>query len=189
MQGPSRKHVKPGQLYFRTPKTMISKFKRPTAERIKQLEAAAAKSATPRPLGSSLKEQDPNLYALAKQRVLALQYGCGAKRFMEMCNAAGLDLRPEWERRLSGQMERTPGRERLFNMLRELERAGVRVTVAETETTFTLGQSVSEEAVMAIFKRHLPPTLKIIEVARKEGVPTSLIIVDNDSSTTSEHKS
>jgi hypothetical protein len=74
---------------------MISKFKRPTAERIKQIEAAVAaeKSTTPRPPGSTLKEIDPDLYALAKQRVLALQYGCGAKRFMEICQRAGFKLR------------------------------------------------------------------------------------------------
>ena len=43
--------------------------------------------------GGKLKEEDPKMYSLAKARVLALGYQCGAGKFIEMAKAfAGLDI-------------------------------------------------------------------------------------------------
>lgn len=111
-----------------------------------------------------LREEDPDLYAIAKQRVLGLQYGMGAKAFAEVCRKAGLLTPIGWRKHLSACMEATPGRARLFTMLNELERAGVKITVTEEdELMMRLGKSGTVEHVNQIFARHLPPTLKVIE--------------------------
>jgi hypothetical protein len=114
-------------------------------------------------MSGGLKKENPRLYELAKRRVLALGFGCGAEKFAEICHASGFDLRPEWERKWSAMVEPSPGRNALFRMFRELERAGVEITVTDEETTMSVGESVSLERVKQIFARHLPKTLKVVE--------------------------
>lgn len=42
--------------------------------------------------GGKLKDENPDLYALAKARVLALGYGCGWSKFIEMARVYGIDI-------------------------------------------------------------------------------------------------
>jgi hypothetical protein len=118
----------------------------------------------------SLKEENPKLYALAKQRVLGLQYGMGAKAFAEACRKAGFSMEPEWSIRLREQFVAGPRRDAMFAMLHELERAGMKITVTDEDTIMELYGSLDE--VMAIFARRLPPTLKVVESPPRSGVPT-----------------
>lgn len=110
----------------------------------------------------SLKDEDPKLYELAKRRVLALGYGCGWKKFIEICQKAKFSLESEWSRQLRAAFEPGPGRDAMSKMFRELERVGMKITVTEEDVAMEVGQSSLDE-VRAIFARHLPKTLKVIE--------------------------
>src|SRR5437868_12021304 len=94
-----------------------------------------------------LKKENPHLYELAKRRVLALGFGCGAEKFAEICRVAGFDLRPEWQQKWSVMVEPSPGRNALFRMFRELEQAGVEITVTDDETMMGVAEWVSLEKV------------------------------------------
>ena len=49
--------------------------------------------------GGNLKKEDPELYALAKARVLGLGYGCGAERFVEVARVmAGLEITEDYSK-------------------------------------------------------------------------------------------
>lgn len=110
----------------------------------------------------SLKEENPTLYQLCKAMVLGLGFGMGPKRFKEICDRAGIVEPPSW-REMITCFTPGPGRDRMFRMFVELERAGAKITMTDEATTFYVKERANLEKVRQIYAGHLPKTLKIIQ--------------------------